>query len=229
MFKKYLYSFTVFLGVVGLMLSLTGCDGDSTAQDFDTATVTVQNLTASQPFAPTLVIVHNENYSLFENGQLASEGLERLAEDGATMTLEEVLGDDDNVFRTFIGDGAVMPLQSQEVDIEFTSEFNRVTVAQMLVNTNDAFYAARNITIPSSGSSPVARVPAYDAGTEADDENCDNIPGPACGDQDSSGTETDRGVYISNGVHGRIGGFDTDLEASVHDWRNPVADITVSR
>jgi len=57
-----------------------------------------------------------------------------------------------------------------------------------------------------------------------------NIPGPACGDQDQSGTPTTIGaVYISNGVFGNVGGVDTDLDASVYDWRNPVADVSVSR
>ena len=228
MLKKCIYSFVLLLGVTGLLLSVSGCDENSTAQDIDTATIRVQNLTVGQPFGPTLVIVHNAQYSLFENGQIASSGLEALAEDAITMTLEEDLADNENVFGTFVGSGPVAPLGSQALDIEFTSEFNQVTVAQMLVNTNDAFYAARNVTIPDSGST-LRRVPAYDAGTEPDDENCENVPGPACGGGRGAPSSPDGRVYISNGVFGEVGDVETDLDPSVYDWRNPVADITVSR
>ena len=54
-----------------------------------------------------------------------------------------------------------------------------------------------------------------------------HIPGPICGGAGLSPGENpdDEGyVHIHRGIHG-IG----DLNASVYDWRNPVARITVTR
>ena len=228
MFRKHIFGFFMIVGTIALLFGVAGCDNDetSTAQDLDTATVRVQNLTVGQPFGPTVVIVHNANYRLFENGEPASAGLEALAEDAFTDPIVDEAEANPDVLQVFVGDG-IAPLQSGEMDIEFTPEFNQVSVAQMLTNTNDAFYAARNVTIPATGST-LSRVPAYDAGTEPDDENCENIPGPACGG--GRGAPTSNGlVYISNGVFGLVGGVDTDLDASMYDWRNPVADVSVSR
>ncbi len=212
MFKKQIFGFFMILGTVGLLITLGACDSDSstTAQDLDTATVRVQNLTAGQPFGSTVVIVHNSNFRLFENGQAASDGLRQLAEDAFTDPIMIEAEANPDVLQVFVG-SSVPPLQSDQVEIEFTPEFNQVSVAQMLVNTNDAFYAARNINIPATGST-LARVPAYDAGTEVDDENCLNVPGPACvggnrGQNPQSGV-----VYISNGVFGEVNGITTDLD-----------------
>ena len=68
--------------------------------------------------------------------------------------------------------------------------------------------------------------PALTSGTEANNELCTHVPGPAC-DADSGNLEDVPGegyVHIHRGVHG-VG----DLTASVYDWRNPVAEVFVSR
>ena len=69
-------------------------------------------------------------------------------------------------------------------------------------------------------------MPAYDAGTEVNDEKCENIPGPPCDDKGANGVEEGGVVHIHNGIHG-IGG--DGVEPAEHDWRNPVAKITVTR
>jgi len=173
MFNKHIFNLVMVFGVMGLLFTLSSCDStnDTTAQNLDTATVRVQNLTAGQPFGATVVIVHNSNFRLFENGQAATPGLRQLAEDAFTEPIMIEAEAYPDVLQVFIGSG-IPPLGSDIVEIEFTSEFNQVSVAQMLVNTNDAFYAARSVTIPATGSTLV-RVPAYDAGTESDDEDCE--------------------------------------------------------
>lgn len=227
---KHIFNNILVFSMIGFVFALSSCDSDnsSTAQDLESATVRVQNLTAGQPFGPTVVIVHNGDYRLFENGEPASDGLRQLAEDAFTDPIMLEAEANPDVLQVFVGSG-VPPLQSGQVEIEFTSEFNQVTVTQMLVNTNDAFYAARNVTIPQSGST-LSRVPAYDAGTEVDDESCLNVPGPACGGGNRGQNPQDGLVYISNGVFGEVDGITTDLDnQSLYDWRNPVADISVSR
>ena len=76
-------------------------------------------------------------------------------------------------------------------------------------------------------------VPAYDAGTEANDQNCANIPGPRCGGTGyvAEAGEGDEGfIHIGNGFH-ELGSEDADgseiLGPQTYDWRNNVARITV--
>lgn len=80
-------------------------------------------------------------------------------------------------------------------------------------------------------------VPAYDAGTEYNDQNCAYIPGPQCGgggEGYSAGPgEGDEGfVHIGNGFHD-LGEKDQSgneiLDPKTYDWRNQVARITVRR
>lgn len=66
---------------------------------------------------------------------------------------------------------------------------------------------------------------AYDAGSEANSESCTYIPGPPCGNAEVRDTGDAEGfVHVHAGVHG-IG----DLDPAMHDWRNPVAEITIKR
>ncbi|MCH6583458.1 MAG: hypothetical protein E2O37_00035 [Proteobacteria bacterium] len=69
--------------------------------------------------------------------------------------------------------------------------------------------------------------PAYDAGSETNDESCANIPGPPDGCTGAGVSPDDDGegyVHIHAGIHGI-----SDLIAADRDWRNPVARITIRR
>ena len=66
---------------------------------------------------------------------------------------------------------------------------------------------------------------ASDAGTETNDGSCAIVPGPACrGEALSYYDEGEGFLTIHNGIHG-FG----KLNASIYDWRNPVAKIVVTR
>jgi hypothetical protein len=78
-------------------------------------------------------------------------------------------------------------------------------------------------------------VPAYDAGTEYNDQNCLNIPGPRCGGEGYSAeaSELDEGfVHIGNGFHD-LGDSDSQgneiLKPQFYDWNNAVAKITITK
>jgi hypothetical protein len=64
--------------------------------------------------------------------------------------------------------------------------------------------------------------PAFDAGSELNDEQCQSIPGPFCGG--NGGMDENGVVHIHSGIHG-VG----DLLPSRWDWNNPVARIRVHR
>ena len=96
----------------------------------------------------------------------------------------------------------------------------------MLVSTNDAFAAVRGLRLPGGvGKSVRATGDAYDAGSEANTEDCAHIPGPPC---DNGGVRVIEGaegyIHIHAGIHGI-----EDLVPAYRDWRNPVIEVTVTR
>jgi hypothetical protein len=103
----------------------------------------------------------------------------------------------------------------------------------MLVPTNDAFFAIDGVEAPRGNKELTLYAPAYDAGTERNDEKCTSAPGafPECGgvfippgngDRPTGGEEGF--VHVHPGIHG-IG----DFTPAERDWRNPVARITIRR
>ena len=95
----------------------------------------------------------------------------------------------------------------------------------MLVNTNDTFLALRSTGVPRFSDTFFS--PGIDAGTEANNEDCAFIPGPACPEGSGNAEASDGAegyVFIQEGIHG-IG----DLVASEQDWRNPVAYFEITR
>ena len=97
------------------------------------------------------------------------------------------------------------------------------------MTTNDAFYAVRGVKIPYFGTRTVLS-PGYDSGTEGNNENCRAIPGPPCGNPGVRVMAGAEGfVHIHAGVHGIGPDFPRGLDPAQHDWRNPMAKITIRR
>lgn len=196
--------------------------------------VTITNLTPGQTFTPQLVVTHASSVRLFEPGEPASEALSILAEDGATGPLTAaLLAQGQAVGQVQTIPGLLGPGKSASVQIEASRHHDLISAAGMLIPTNDTFFALNGMRLPLFGSTSLA-VPAYDAGSEANDQNCLNIPGPRCGGAGSSpGTNPgDEGfVHIGNGFHALpadpAGG--EILMPGIYDWRNPVARITIRR
>ena len=188
--------------------------------------VSVTNITPGQTFTPILAVTHKSSVSLFELGEAASPELAQLAESGNIMPLMNTLqGMPAKVFTTASSQGLLGPGESVTLKIKGTRRFNRLSLAAMLIPTNDTFVALDSILLPRYRKS--RSVPAYDAGSEVDDELCVNIPGPFCMGDVNGGNAAEDGegfVHIGNGIHA-IG----DLDAAVFDWRNPVAKVTVRR
>jgi len=186
-----------------------------------TYAVTITNITSGQTFTPLLVATHKSSVSLFELGTPASIELATIAESGNIAPMAELLeGMHGNVYATANSEGLLGPGESVTVMISARRGFNRVSVVGMLIPTNDTFVAL--------DSAPLSRwerqhvVPAYDAGSEDNDELCANIPGPVCMGAALSDANGEGFVHISGGING-IG----DLEPASYDWKNPVAQISV--
>jgi len=185
--------------------------------------VTITNITRNQIFSPPVVISHSEGFQLFELGQAASDELYPLAEDGDTTPLTEQIAGLPSVLEYAVAAGPVMPGESVTLEVTIRGNFRFVSVAGMLVTTNDGFFAIRGERA-SFFSQKTFEAEAYDAGSEANTESCDFIPGPPCGKSGVRDTAEAEGyVHIHAGIHG-IG----NIDASTFDWRNPVAEITIS-
>lgn len=195
----------------------------------DTATyrVWITNLTRGQVLAPPVAITHSRNYHLFTLGAPASPGLAALAEDAVVDTLFAELEADPEVLDFTVGAGPIPPGGTAMVEVESRFPQDLITVTQMLVQTNDAFFAAGGMPGPRGPEQRriTFHANAYDAGSESNTELCASIPGPPCGNALVRDTAEAEGfVHVHAGIHG-IG----DLEAARYDWRNPVAEITVVR
>lgn len=194
--------------------------------------VTVTNLTAGQSFTPQLVATHKRKISLFKAGQPAGDALEILAEAGDTGPLTQMLLESPyDVADVQTIPGLLGPGQSATVVVESSRYQRYLSIAAMLIPTNDTFVGIDGVALPRSNRTVTAL--AYDAGTEANDQNCLNIPGPRCGGEGHSPgpNDTDEGfVHVSNGFHSLppadVGEV---LEPQSYDWRNPVARVVVRR
>ena len=198
----------------------------STLEGTDAATVTLTNLTPGQVMSPVIVIVHGKDaVPVFTPGERASSALAMLAEDNQASALIGAARSDPHVEQAEVllglgPNGMIGPGESASLGIAVRSGFDQITVVASLMSTNDAFVGASGIAVPESGVIDQF-LPAWDAGSEANDEDCDHIPGPPCGNN-VNGVREDVPIVAHGGVHGQ-----GDLDPSTFDWNYPAARITV--
>ncbi len=183
--------------------------------------VTITNITSGQTFTPLLVVSHSPRINLFELGEPATDELAIVAEAGDVGPLAALLsGLHGKVLATADSGGLLAPGESVTVEIPAGGRFDRISVVGMLIPTNDTFVALDSERIKYWEKAYL--VPAYDSGSEYNDELCANIPGPVCGGEGYSDAGGEGYVHISRGISGIA-----DLEPANYDWRNPVAEITI--
>ena len=218
-------------------LLLTGCHHDDDDDDDNNQAsrvsyeVKVTNLTSAQPLSPLALVLHGDGYQMWSTGSSASSGLELLAEGGDNTELLAEAADPANV--TMSGSGVIVPGASETVTIEADQASDlELSLASMLVNTNDAFTGLRGESVGglANGESKSLRIIAYDAGTEANTESAATIPGPAAGGEGFNAARDDRD---SVGGHPGVVSSDDGLNGSVlgeeHRFDNPVASVTITR
>jgi hypothetical protein len=205
----------------------------SADENLTTVEISITNLTKGQTFTPFLAVSHAPAIGLFELGAEASPELEALAEAGDTAPFETLLsGMGHAVSDVKTEPGLLGPGETRVIRIQAPRRRARISAAAMLIPTNDNFVALDAASVPAWGSRTIM-VPAYDAGTEENDQNCAHIPGPRCGGEAlSAPADGDEGhVHVSNGFHelGPDGGDGEILGPFEYDWRNPVARVMIRR
>lgn len=200
-----------------------GCIGFSAqADDEKMYAVTITNLTPGISFTPILVTTHSMAKPVFTLGTPASTELAAIAESGNTAPLLMKMTDSGIVYDSASSGGLLGPGQSVTVNVMYKDGFSYISLAGMLLPTNDGFIAINGMKGPKKAKRIV--VPAYDAGSEINDELCASIPGPHCGGEAISVADGEGFVHIHSGIHGG-----RDLMANKYDWRNPAALVTIKR
>ena len=221
---KRLISLGSLVGLV-LLMTIGGVAAISSAagggKEYE---VTITNLTRGQTFTPILVASHQEGVRLFELGAPVSDQLAILAEGGDTGPLDALLSARADVSDTATSGMLLEPGQSVTVTVEAGGKFDHFSVVSMLIPTNDAFFALNGVAGPKGNDTLMRFSPVYDAGSEMNDEDCDNSPGPVCGGEGFNAADGEGFVHIHAGIHGI-----EDLVAGDRDWRNQAAKITITQ
>ncbi len=224
-----LVSTTLFAGAV------------ASAADFN---VRIINLTNGIWYTPFLVAAHPVGTSLFTTGQPASASLQAMAEGGDISGLVMDLQALGATVAENPAGGLLPPAMSTDVDLNTDGTGNvLLSVVAMLLPTNDAFAGLNSISIPTEPGTYTFDVPAYDSGTEANDElitgggapGVAGIPADPGGLTGTGGTgaaaaDTNTNVHIHRNTLGdtdAVAGT-SDLDSRVHRWLNPVVRVVVT-
>jgi hypothetical protein len=194
--------------------------------------VTVTNLSNAQPLSPLAMVLHSNQYDGWRIGESASTGLEMLAEGGDNSEfLSEATAT--GGISTLSGDGVVMPSTSDRIELTVNASVDlQLTVATMLVNTNDAFLGKGGIDLNmlAQGEQIIIDLPAYDAGTEGNSEMAGTIPGPADGGEGFNAARDDVNVVSRHsGIVTNIDGYADSVLDESHRFDAPVAQLIVRR
>ena len=227
-------------GAMFLMASLFGAQTAS-AVDFN---VRIINLSNGIYYTPFLVAAHPAGTSIFDVGQPASAKLQAMAEGGDISGLVSDLNGLGATIAENPAGGLLEPATETDVDLNTDGTSNELlTIVAMLLPTNDAFAGLNAVQIPTEAGTYVFDVPAYDAGTEANDElvtgggapGAAGIPADPGGLTGMGGTgaavaDANPNVHIHRGSLGDLdpAGGTSDLDSSVHRWLNPVIRVVVT-
>ena len=193
--------------------------------------VEITNVTQAQTFTPILAATHYGSVDMFEVGVPASQPLADLAEAGDIAPLSEVLESAGRAVGDYQTNGGLLG-PGESVTLTLRGRPGQyLSLAAMLIPTNDTFVGVDSTFLPLYGSKTLYAL-AYDAGSEVNDQNCLNIPGPRCGGMPHSPpADTDEGfVHVSNGFHLLEAADEGEvLSPATYDWRNPVAIVKIRR
>jgi hypothetical protein len=204
--------------------------------------VTIVNLTDSQPLGLVAAATHRQGPDLFEVGELASPGVERMAEDGQFDILVQEFNASGKTTEAKGVEAAMTPSGTtfgpftDTVTFEITARpGDRLSLATMIICTNDGFTGVSNVKLPNHGSATWSLV-GYDAGTEDNTESSEDLEDPCTllgpdvpGDPDGNddvGPDTSPAEAIM--PHPGIAGG-SDLSVAAHGFDDPVARLTVER
>jgi hypothetical protein len=186
--------------------------------------VTITNISGNQAQTPFVVATHSGSVDVFHVGAPASAGLQQLAENGGVPVLAaELAGVAHDV--AVAGAAPIAPGGSASAYVTTAPGARKLSVAGMLICTNDGFGGLDSVTLNRSGSQTFYGR-AYDAGTEINTQDYDDLV-PPCDGLGQTGASNP--ALAENGVvhphHGITD--DGDLSPATHGWSGAVIRVTV--
>jgi hypothetical protein len=152
---------------------------------------------AGQMLGLWVVATHNQNFSLFTLGSPADPELARLSQTGRPFFLANKLSMNPDVGTVFtippdpgfalpnptpfppatgVHDIVLCPGESLTTTVTAEGSFKYLSLAAMIFPTNDGFVAVTGVALPRGIEPVTVYSPAYDSGSEENDELCVNIP-----------------------------------------------------
>ena len=204
--------------------------------------VTITNLNDTQWYTPPVVVSHHRRADVFEAGEAASGPVQGLAENGDVPGLVDALSGLRRVHDVEVAVSPdvppLAPGASITIELNATTQTRVLSVASMLICTNDGFTGVDSVRLPVRlGHEVTTYGYAYDAGTEINTEDfadivppCQELNGVSSDDPGTGATNPD---LAENGVitmhPGVVGG--NDLTEADHGWdiHAPAVAVTVSR
>ena len=197
--------------------------------------ITLTNLTEGEPgmggqiFSPPIFAAHLAGAKIYEVGMPASEALVLLAEGGDVSGLAAIAAAAGA--NSVVGDGMVLPGASVTIMVSADAMNSALSLATMLVSTNDAFIGVADLPLYDEMGMPINTslyLRSYDAGSEQNTERGTDIPGPVGLPADEDPMGTNNRVPTEGGVitpHPGIMGTGDVLPSFA--WEEPTAMLTI--
>ena len=216
--------------LIAMGLGFSGCgDSNLTEDAIPKYKVSVTNLTAGQPMAPAIIVLHSSGYKMYSVGESASIALETLAEGGDNSVLLTEAQATTNVDEAVSVGALLKPGKTLSVTVEGDDDY--LTFAGMLVNTNDGFVALNSYHIShlDKGEVETLDLSTYDAGTEANSETAATVP--AQGGEGFNATRDDANsmIRLHSGVVTADDALSSSALRSINKFDNPTAKLTITR
>ena len=215
---------------------------ESNAATPKTYEITITNLTAGQPITPPVLVTHAKDAGFFTVGEMASNEIQQLSENGNVVPLVQMLQGKSGIVDIVQGDAPLVPANDpgetglsykQTFEVSTAGNQRYLSFASMLVCTNDGFTGIDSVKLPIKEKTLYAK--AYDARTEMNTEDFADMVPPCQGaigvSSGEDGTGASNSALAESGViiphPGIMGG--EDLLKDVHAWSNPVVKIDIVR
>ena len=128
---------------------------------------------ADPHFSPLVGAVHDERVRFWSAGEIASDGIEQMAERGATSPLDDIIRaavDRGEAGALLLGGGIARSPGEVGLELEVSPEHPRVTLVSMIAPSPDWFVGISAENFLASGDWPdeiVFELHAYDAGSDS--------------------------------------------------------------
>ena len=128
-----------------------------------------ETLPSGPHVSPIVVVSHMNENNLFASGTVATDGIEIMAETGATQVLAAEIGDNASILSSAFGNRIDVP-GSNTLKLEFNQDHSLLSAVSMLAPSPDWFVAINNVELFKDGQwleEIELTMKPYDAGTDS--------------------------------------------------------------